>query len=272
MAHSVEGRFPFLDYRVVEFCNRLPADFKQRGLNEKWLLRRLARRYSAEIASAPNVPTGRPSYVPSLAADRRRYVDELLSPDHLRRTEYFDPATVGGLVRKARSGSPLSEVDEMALVGILSTQLVDHLFVRGKGRPNPPVFDAPLKLADRIATGWAEGMLTLRRQGGQLDLLRSFDPEAEVNRLADRLRADLSTPLTAVAQSSASAGSGLRRRACVVRPCPRASRVLAVLLPERESSPESAALASAWAEQLGVESCSRTSPRRWRVQEGTLVG
>ncbi len=25
MAHSIEGRFPFLDCRVVEFCNRLPA-------------------------------------------------------------------------------------------------------------------------------------------------------------------------------------------------------------------------------------------------------
>ena len=155
MAHSVEGRFPFLDYRVVEFCNRLPADFKQRGLNEKWLLRRLARRYlPSEIAER----TKRPYRAPILRAffgpqTGAGYVDGLLSPDHLRRTEYFDPATVGGLVRKARSGSPLSEVDEMALVGILSTQLVDHLFVRGKGRPNPPVFDAPLKLVDRIATG-----------------------------------------------------------------------------------------------------------------------
>jgi asparagine synthase (glutamine-hydrolysing) len=42
MANSVEGRFPFLDYRVVEFCNRLPSQLKLRGLNEKWLLRQLA--------------------------------------------------------------------------------------------------------------------------------------------------------------------------------------------------------------------------------------
>jgi asparagine synthase (glutamine-hydrolysing) len=32
MAHSVEGRFPFLDHRVVEFCNALPAHYKLRGL------------------------------------------------------------------------------------------------------------------------------------------------------------------------------------------------------------------------------------------------
>src|SRR5262249_11371733 len=43
MAHSVEGRYPFLDYRVIEFCNRLPSRLKLRGLTEKYLLRRLAR-------------------------------------------------------------------------------------------------------------------------------------------------------------------------------------------------------------------------------------
>jgi len=28
MAHSVEVRSPFLDYRLVEFCNGIPGDFK----------------------------------------------------------------------------------------------------------------------------------------------------------------------------------------------------------------------------------------------------
>ena len=28
MAHSIEGRFPFLDCRVVEFCNRLPPEIE----------------------------------------------------------------------------------------------------------------------------------------------------------------------------------------------------------------------------------------------------
>src|ERR1051325_8437491 len=32
MAHSIEGRFPFLDYRLVEVCNRLPPRLKLRGL------------------------------------------------------------------------------------------------------------------------------------------------------------------------------------------------------------------------------------------------
>jgi asparagine synthase (glutamine-hydrolysing) len=43
MAHSVEGRFPFLDYRVVEFCNRLPPKYKLSGLDEKHVLKRAVR-------------------------------------------------------------------------------------------------------------------------------------------------------------------------------------------------------------------------------------
>ena len=41
MANSVEGRYPFLDYRVIEFCNRLPDEFKLNSLTEKFLLKKL---------------------------------------------------------------------------------------------------------------------------------------------------------------------------------------------------------------------------------------
>ncbi len=41
-ANSVEGRFPFLDHRVVEFCSRLPPHLKIRGLQEKHILKKSA--------------------------------------------------------------------------------------------------------------------------------------------------------------------------------------------------------------------------------------
>ncbi len=40
MAHSLEGRSPFLDHQLVELAARLPARFKLRGRRDKWLLRR----------------------------------------------------------------------------------------------------------------------------------------------------------------------------------------------------------------------------------------
>jgi len=36
MANSVEGRYPFLDHRVIEFCAQLPENYKLNGLNEKY--------------------------------------------------------------------------------------------------------------------------------------------------------------------------------------------------------------------------------------------
>ncbi len=43
MAHSVEGRLPFLDHPLVELVCSLPMSFKIRGLTEKYVLREAAR-------------------------------------------------------------------------------------------------------------------------------------------------------------------------------------------------------------------------------------
>jgi len=42
MAHSIEARVPYLDHHLVEFSARLPAHFKIRGAERKYLLRRVA--------------------------------------------------------------------------------------------------------------------------------------------------------------------------------------------------------------------------------------
>ena len=43
MAHSVEGRVPFLDHEVVELIARMPVHLKIRGMTEKYVLREAAR-------------------------------------------------------------------------------------------------------------------------------------------------------------------------------------------------------------------------------------
>jgi asparagine synthase (glutamine-hydrolysing) len=141
MAHSIEGRYPFLDYRVVEFCNRLPSNLKLRGLSDKYLLRKLGQRWlPPEICRRPKRPYRAPihrSFFPKPALD---YVRELLSPERIKRTGLFTPAAVTHLVRKIEEAHPIGQTDDMALVGIISTQLLHDQFVSGFRMP-PPVSD-----------------------------------------------------------------------------------------------------------------------------------
>ena len=132
MAHSVEGRFPFLDYRVVEFCNRLPSNLKLRGLTEKWLLKQLGHKLvPSDIWQRPKRPYRAPIHRSFYNQASSAYVRELLSEEALRESELFNPTAVTQLACKAESGARLSEVDNMALVGVLSTQLVYQQFVKG---------------------------------------------------------------------------------------------------------------------------------------------
>ena len=131
MAHSIEGRFPFLDYRVVEFCNRLPEKLKMRGLTEKYLLKKLGKKWlPKEIWQRPKRPYRAPihrSFFNEATAD---YVKELLSPKEITGTGYFKPQPVAQLLQKINRGMAVSESDDMALAGILSTQLVHRQFIQ----------------------------------------------------------------------------------------------------------------------------------------------
>ena len=57
MGNSVEGRFPYLDYRVAEFAAALRDRLLLRGLEEKYLLRQTAsRRLPRAISERPKQP------------------------------------------------------------------------------------------------------------------------------------------------------------------------------------------------------------------------
>jgi asparagine synthase (glutamine-hydrolysing) len=147
MAHSIEGRFPFLDCRVVEFCNQLPPNLKLRGLTEKYLLKRVGRKWlPPEIWQRPKRPYRAPIHRSFFNQSTPDYVNELLSPEKLQQTGLFKASVVGQLVQKIRQGRPIGESDDMALAGILSTQLVHHHFVERFRMPPPLSERDPVKV------------------------------------------------------------------------------------------------------------------------------
>jgi asparagine synthase (glutamine-hydrolysing) len=138
MAHSVEGRYPFLDYRVMEFCTRLPSEMKMPVLTEKWLLKQLGKKYLPDsIWKRVKRPYRAPIHRSFFAPKPLDYVEDLLSQDKLKKAGLFEVKAVQMLAQKARNGAAMSEVEDMALVGILSAQLLFQLFVE-KNRPTAP--------------------------------------------------------------------------------------------------------------------------------------
>jgi asparagine synthase (glutamine-hydrolysing) len=137
MAHSVEGRFPFLDPEVVALASSLPARFKLRGLDEKHVLKRAAaglvpdaiRRRAKQPYRAPDASAFAGDACPAWA-------HEVLRPAALADAGVFDPQAVERLwekCRRAGAGERFSNSDDMALVGVLTTQLL-HAQLISPGR------------------------------------------------------------------------------------------------------------------------------------------
>jgi asparagine synthase (glutamine-hydrolysing) len=130
MAHSVEARYPFLDYRIIEFCMKLSPDHKMKGLNEKVLLKKMmSGRLPDEIIKRPKQSYRAPILESFLSDDAPTYISEMLSEQQLQRSGIFDGSKANQLYKKMRSKNQVSEMDNMALAGILSTQILHHLFV-----------------------------------------------------------------------------------------------------------------------------------------------
>ena len=157
MAHGVEGRYPFLDHRVVEFAARVPPRLKMRGLCEKYLLKRATRHLVPEaVAKRTKQPYRAPDaesffgLAGAASSSMPEYIETLLSPRRIEEDGLFHAETVARLVQKARRGDVIGFKDNMALVGILSTQLVVEQFVRNY---QPPSEQSVARMEPRYPVG-----------------------------------------------------------------------------------------------------------------------
>jgi asparagine synthase (glutamine-hydrolysing) len=141
MAHSVEVRMPYLDFRLIEFMGRIPPAFRVRGMREKYLLKKAVQGHlPAEILDRPKHPYRAPIR-PILFHPRiLPYMDEMLSGDALKQSGLFAAGKVEKLLTKTREQNGASEVEAMALFGILSSQVIHDQFIRNYPyRKIPPV-------------------------------------------------------------------------------------------------------------------------------------
>jgi len=132
MAHSVEGRVPFLDHRVAELAVRMPLDLKIRGTTEKHVLREAAR---PVITDTVYRRQKHPFFGPPAATTPGTRLNEL-AQDVVRtsipRMPFFDARAVAALLDRvpAMNEDTRSAVDPV-VVAMLSLALLHDGFALG---------------------------------------------------------------------------------------------------------------------------------------------
>lgn len=114
MGNSIEGRVPFLDHRIVEFCARLPIRLKNRGTN-KYLLRQMA----GHRILKPDSNVKRPFFMPLTGVFETPYqhlIDTYLSRERVKSSGWWDGDFVRELVAKRRRSPLLYDKQIMVLI------------------------------------------------------------------------------------------------------------------------------------------------------------
>ncbi len=135
MANSVEGRYPFLDYRVIEFVAKLPDRFKLNGLDEKFILKKAAINLIPDsILDRPKQAYRAPVTSTFLGKHSPEYVIEMLDKRTIDDFGIFDYENVAALKNKIVQPGQQTEINNMALTGIISTQLIVKQFIKSNIR------------------------------------------------------------------------------------------------------------------------------------------
>ena len=130
MAHSVEGRYPFLDHRVVDMLFKVDDNFKLRGLNQKYLLKK---GFANDIPGSIINRSKRPYMSPDLKSfhlnskltdNASFFLNEQLIKDY----QIFNPKWVTRFLTKFSKGVPenIGYRDNMIITFILSAQIAKY--------------------------------------------------------------------------------------------------------------------------------------------------
>jgi len=105
MAHSLEARLPFLDYRLVEFCFALPPETKIRGTTTKWLLRKAMRGLVPEeiLDRRDKIGFATP-FASWIRGPLRAFMMDTLDGTRARQRGIFDSANLRKVIRRHLSG------------------------------------------------------------------------------------------------------------------------------------------------------------------------
>jgi asparagine synthase (glutamine-hydrolysing) len=130
MAHSIEGRVPFLDHHVVELARRLPVSMKIHQMTEKYVLREAVR---PVITDTVYRRQKHPFLAPPATLNPRGKMNQLLNDTlrgpRLAALPFYNPTQVVALLDDVSGMDPVSQSAlDNVFTGILSACLLQERF------------------------------------------------------------------------------------------------------------------------------------------------
>ena len=138
MAHSVEARVPFMDHSLVELAARTPPGLKLNGMNEKYILKKIA---NPHLPEHPSEYKKRAFYTPIrewfFTIDKVGELNKYLSREALDKTGIFNTARVSELYQRILQCDTPTDMNtyyrvmqlEWILMLVLTVQIMHHQFI-----------------------------------------------------------------------------------------------------------------------------------------------
>jgi len=129
MAHSVEGRLPFLDHPVVELAAQLPVDLKIRDMVEKFVLREAVKPFVTDTIYTRMKHTFlAPPFAQAGMQRFQTYTQDVLRGPLLAAQPFYDPAKVIALLDRIHAAPEVARGANVLLNAILSVCVLQDRF------------------------------------------------------------------------------------------------------------------------------------------------
>jgi asparagine synthase (glutamine-hydrolysing) len=130
MAHSIEGRVPFLDHLVVEMARKIPTSVKIKGMTEKYPLREAVKPY---ITDEVYQRQKHPFLSPPATLKREGRLSQLLrdnvSSESFKHQPFFDQKRVMSFIETSANGDDTEKAaSDVVLTAILSASILQKKF------------------------------------------------------------------------------------------------------------------------------------------------
>jgi len=130
MAHSLEGRLPLIDHKLVEKMTQLPANLKIKGITEKYILREATRPYLLnKVYNREKHPFLTPPSILNTEDKLHQLVQDTLRSSLLKSIPFFNPQKVTSYLDNLHNLPDKNKVSaEAILMEILSLCMLQKNF------------------------------------------------------------------------------------------------------------------------------------------------